>query len=183
MRQSELQEVSSRTVPLVRKPGGPFGRILCRWRFAICPPGLLGANAAEANVTSQVIQPTPQRIHHRASDQVQDDDASDSSSDALTPPPKKQKKQLNKRDRRSAGAVIGDAISKLVEVEASKATQATDPHDRVTLAIDCLMEHYSHLDGMAIAALADLMGQGFNATIFMALRGEARDAWVLKNSM
>ncbi|CAK4472293.1 unnamed protein product [Aphanomyces euteiches] len=104
----------------------------------------------------------------------------DESSDESTPPPKKKCQQLRKRDKRSAGAVIGDAISKLVEVEASKVKNNSDPHERVTLAIDCLMENYSHLDGMNIANLADMMSEGLNATIFMALRGPARDAWIAK---
>ncbi|ETW00613.1 hypothetical protein H310_07184 [Aphanomyces invadans] len=92
-----------------------------------------------------------------------DYDNSDSSSDEASPPPKKLKQ-------------------KLVDVQACKANHQQDPHDRVTQAIDYLIQNYSHLDGSVLANLADMMGQEFNATIFMTLRGPARDAWIAKNS-
>ncbi len=109
-----------------------------------------------------------------------------SSSGDSTPPAKKQRKQRQshpgRHDKRSAGAVIGDAISKLVDVEASKSQAKDESHQRVALAIESLMENYDNLDGITIATLADLMAIGFNATIFLSLRGIARDAWVQKNS-
>ncbi|CAK4211886.1 unnamed protein product [Aphanomyces euteiches] len=142
-------------------------------RFSSMPPGV-EADEFERDVESQPL------FSPNVVSTIEDNDESDESSDESTPPPKKKCQQLRKRDKRSAGAVIGDAISKLVEVEASKVKNNSDPHERVTLAIDCLMENYSHLDGMNIANLADMMSEGLNATIFMALRGPARDAWIAK---
>ncbi|KAF0707127.1 hypothetical protein AaE_013758, partial [Aphanomyces astaci] len=140
-------------------------------------------STAPADDSNNAIRtPQPARIVQRCAALSEDNDESDASSNEATPPPKKQKVNPHKRDKRSAGAVIGEAISKLVEVEASKVQQQNEPHQRVTQAIECLMENYSHLDGSDVATLADMMGQGFNATIFLALRGSSRDAWVSKNS-
>jgi hypothetical protein len=55
--------------------------------------------------------------------------------------------------------------------------------DRVAKAIAVLLEGYGHLDGDILATLADTLAVGFNATIFTALKGEARDSWVNKKSM
>ncbi|RHY10142.1 hypothetical protein DYB36_006956 [Aphanomyces astaci] len=151
-------------------------------RFAFMPPGVLEPDMDVTVEETGTTLPIPQSVFAPPSELVQDDEDSDASSNDPTPPPKKQK-QMRKRDKRSAGAVIGDAIAKLVEVEASKVTSQPDPHARVTQAIDCLIENYGYMDGLQIAALADLMSEGFNATIFMALRGDARDAWVHKNSI
>ncbi|ETV64599.1 hypothetical protein, variant 2 [Aphanomyces astaci] len=126
--------------------------------------------------------PPPIPARRQAQAAIPDElDSSEESSDAASPPPKKLKQQLKKRDRRSAGAVIGDAIAKLVDVEASKACHNSDPHKRVTTAIECVLDNYSHVDADHIAKLADMMGTGYSATIFSALGGEARDAWIAKS--
>ncbi|CAK5099696.1 unnamed protein product, partial [Aphanomyces euteiches] len=86
------------------------------------PPGV-EADEFERDVESQPL------FAPRVVSTIEDNDVSDESSDESTPPPKKKCQQLRKRDKRSAGAVIGDAISKLVEVEASKVKNNSDPHE------------------------------------------------------
>ncbi|KAF0702590.1 hypothetical protein AaE_015831, partial [Aphanomyces astaci] len=112
-----------------------------------------------------------------------DDDISIDSDDSDNMMPRT-KKPRQQQERRSAGSIIGEAKSKLVVVENAKLDQVkksgTDPHERIAAAIHCLMENYGHMDGHVIANLADKLGEGFNATIFLALGGNARDAWVEK---
>ncbi|CAK4248239.1 unnamed protein product, partial [Aphanomyces euteiches] len=85
----------------------------------------------------------------------------------------KAKRRPERRDRRSAGSVIGDAMTKLVEVEMTKMSSARekDPHERVAQAIQLLVRNNGHLQGNALAIVADKLAQGFNATVFTNLDG------------
>ncbi|ETV85130.1 hypothetical protein H257_02976 [Aphanomyces astaci] len=165
-------------------------------RFSGLPPGVkpppdaraseersnsmaLVSNSSSPLSSPNVTLPRCDRLRRPALSDIENE--SESNSEVESPPAKKMKKQPPKCDRRSAGAVIGDAISKLVDVEAAKVHGQSSPHDRVTAAIECLMDNYDELDGDDIVRLVDMMGEGFNATIFMALRGAARNAWVAKN--
>eukprot|EP00474_Spongospora_subterranea_P005378 CRZ05836.1 hypothetical protein [Spongospora subterranea] len=91
------------------------------------------------------------------------------------------------RDRRSAGFVIGEAMSKLVELEIAKTQNSNQvpltQDDRVANAIDILMKNYQYLDSDDLATIADVFGNGCNATIFAKLTGAARDAWISKKLM
>ncbi|CAK4094204.1 unnamed protein product [Aphanomyces euteiches] len=148
-------------------------------RYSAVPPGVVVLHDKVGEIETELQPPR----HTRATTTILDDDEdSVSSLDDLTPPPKKLQKKQYTREKRTAGAVIGDAISKLVEVEAAKTQHQQDPHERVSQAIALLMDNFNHLDGSKIARLAAKMGDGFNATIFMALRGAAREAWVDNNS-
>ncbi|KAH9103188.1 hypothetical protein LEN26_015350, partial [Aphanomyces euteiches] len=104
---------------------------------------------------------------------AQEDSSSDSDSDSIDIPTKKAKRRPERRDRRSAGSVIGDAMTKLVEVEMTKMSSARekDPHERVAQAIQLLVRNYGHLQGNALAIVADKLAQGFNATVFTNLDG------------
>ena len=110
----------------------------------------------------------------------------DDDSDDVQEPVRKGRRMTPSQDRRSAGSVIGEAVCKLVELEAAKLKTSVEgpfnENDRVASAIAILLEAYSHLDGDVLANLADILAEGLNATSFIALKGAARDSWVTKKS-
>ncbi|KAG9409704.1 hypothetical protein AC1031_020017 [Aphanomyces cochlioides] len=107
-------------------------------------------------------------------------------SDAVPPVSLRSKKKRKvQSDQRTAGAVIGNAVAKLVEVEIAKLktmsttkSDATQYNSRLEHALDSLSLIYEHLSAGDIATMADIIGVGHNSTIFHKLDGAIRDAWV-----
>ncbi|KAG9404436.1 hypothetical protein AC1031_004643 [Aphanomyces cochlioides] len=115
---------------------------------------------------------SPQSITKRKNevDTTMNESSCSDDSDAVPPVSlRSKKKRKTQRDQRPAGAVIGNAVAKLVEVEIAKLktmsttkSDATQFNSRLEQALDSFSLNYEHLSASDIATMADIIGVGHN---------------------